>query len=427
MTERLLQFIWQYRYFNQENMEMSNGEPFHIIHPGHPNTNQGPDFLEARIRAGNTLLVGHVELHLKTSCWNRHAHQHDPNYGNVVLHVVWEDDSDGEKGQAPVFSLAGRVSTGLLQRYEAWMMGRSFIPCEQQFSTVNNLVVTAWKDRLLVSRLERKTKIVLGLLEQNNHHWDETFYRLLARSFGNKVNAEAFEAIARSIPLNLLAKHKPQLLQLEALFIGQAGLLNRSFVDEYPNLLRREYRFYRVKYGLKEISHPVHFLRMRPVSFPTLRLAQLAGLLHSSTHLFSLIRESTGVQAVKELLNVKASEYWDYHYTFSEVAAFKPKRLGEQAAEQVLINTVIPVLFAYGHYHGEDIFKEKAIQWLGSIQSERNTITAGFGQLGIPARNALDSQAMIELKTAWCDQKKCLQCAIGNAILQENTIRSPAI
>lgn len=420
MTERLLQYIWQFRYFNHDNLEVTTGEPFHVIYPGALNTNQGPDFLEARIQLGNTLLAGHVELHLKTSMWLKHAHHADPNYQPVVLHVVWENDVAEPINDIPVFVLQDRVPKLLLNQYDHWMNSQSFIACQHQVSAASELTWSAWKERLLVERLQRKTATVFTYLQQNNQHWEETLWWMLARHFGNKVNAPAFEAIARSVPLNIVAKHKEQLIQLEALFMGQAGLLRRSFAHEYPNLLKREYQFYKTKYKLPEITATVHFLRMRPVSFPTLRLAQLARLMHQSSHLFTTILEHKRLDDVRALLDVTASEFWDHHYTFHETAAFKPKKVGEQVADSIIINTIIPVLFAYGQYHHYEEYRDRALQWMSEIPSEKNRITAGFEQLGIANNHAADSQALIELKTCWCDQKKCLHCAVGNALMKAN-------
>lgn len=420
MTERLLQFIWQFRYYNNEKLVLNTGEPFHVIHPGMVNHNQGPDFLEAKIRSGNTIWVGHVEIHITTSCWHKHAHGADPNYDNVILHVVWEDDLSLPINGIPVFTLQHRVPKLLLQQYESWMNNRAFIACEQQIAQVNGLIVTAWKERLLVERLQRKTTAVLFHLQQNQHHWEETLWWMLARNFGGRVNAEAFEAIARSLPLTIIAKHRQQLRQLEALLMGQAGLLDRSFVEEYPNLLKNDYVFYKRKYDLASIAQPVHFLRMRPVSFPTLRLAQLAMLLHTTHRLFARIKETIALEELRALLDVTASEFWDYHYTFSEAATYRPKRVGAQVADTIIINTVIPVLFAYGHLHGEELFKHRALKWLEETAAEQNNLTKGFGNLAVANNNAFDSQALIELKTMYCDQRKCLDCAVGNALLRAN-------
>ncbi len=421
MTERLLQFIWQFQYFSKGELVTTTGETVQVLFAGQYNTNQGPDFSDAKIKIGKTTWAGSVELHIKTSDWNKHKHQSDKNYDNVILHVVWEDDtSPGSvlKSDVPILELKGRVSKILLQRYKELMNANSFIPCEKNINTVRDITWKSWKDRLLVERLLRKCKIVETYLQQNNYHWEETFWWLLARNFGMKVNADAFEAIAKSIPVNVLAKHKSQIHQLEALLLGQAGLLEGKFADDYPQLLQREYKFLKEKYKLKQIHHPIHFLRMRPGNFPTIRLAQLAMLITESAHLFSKIKETTSVKDVVKWFDATANDYWHYHYQFDETSSFKKKTLGAAMIDNLIINTVAPVLFAYGNYYDENNYKEKALKWLEQTTAESNSITKGFRQLGIENKNAFDSQALIELKNEYCGKKRCLDCGVGNAILK---------
>ncbi|WEK34432.1 MAG: DUF2851 family protein [Candidatus Pseudobacter hemicellulosilyticus] len=421
ITEKLLQFIWQFRYFNQDELRLTNGEAITVLHPGRSNPDQGPDFLMARIRLGSFLWTGPVELHCKTSHWHRHAHQQDPNYSNLILHVVWENDLPQSIHPLPVLELCNRVPKLLLHQYESWMNSRAFIPCQHQLRTVHPLVWIAWKDRLLADRITQKAAQVELWLQQNQFHWEETCWWLLARQFGGKVNGEAFEAIARSLPIALLARHRHQLPQLEALLLGQAWLLEKPFREAYPKWLQQEYRFYRNKYGLVPNPYPVHFLRMRPVSFPTLRLAQLAMLLHRSGPLFSIMKEARSVRQLRQWLQPAASAYWDTHYTLDQPAAAMPKRLGGQVADSIIINAVIPVLFAYGKWRPETGCQERVQQWLEELPAEANTITRQFEQLGITCRHAADSQALIALKTAWCDPKKCLQCPAGVALLKTSS------
>ena len=416
MTERLLQFIWQFQYFNKTELTTTGEEFIQIIFPGQYNTNQGPDFTDAKIRIGKATWAGTVELHIKTSDWTKHNHQQDKNYNNVILHVVWEDDKAGNN--VPVLELKGRVSKILLQRYEELMNADSFIPCERSIHSVREIVWKSWKDRLLAERLLRKAATVDNYLQQNNYHWEETFWWLLARNFGMKVNAETFEAIARSVPVNILAKHKNQVHQLEALLLGQAGLLEGKFTDDYPILLQKEYRFLQSKYRLKPVSLPLHFLRMRPGNFPTIRLAQLTMLVYESVHLFSKVKEAGSVKDIRQWFDVNANDYWHYHYRFDEVSAFKKKKLGETMIDNIIINTIAPVLFAYGSYHKEQQYKDKALQWLESTAAEANNITKGFQRMGVDIRSAFDSQALIELKNEYCTKKRCLDCGVGNALLK---------
>ena len=444
MTERLLQFIWQFQYFNNRELATKDDETVQVIFAGQFNTNQGPDFSDAKIKIDKTIWAGSVELHIKTSDWNRHHHQQDKNYNNVILHVVWEDDENRYPGNRrdskravpintteqssviPVLELKSRVSKILLQRYEELMNSSAFIPCEKSLpagqagmATVRDIVWKSWKDRLLAERLIRKANLAETYLQQNNDHWEETFWWMLARNFGMKVNGDAFEAIARSIAVNILAKHKNQLNQLEALLLGQAGLLEGKFAEDYPKLLQREYKFLKEKYKLRPIHQPVHFLRMRPGNFPAIRLAQLAALITTSAHLFSKIKEAKSVKEISQWFDVIANDYWHYHYRFDETSSFKKKKLGTVMIENIIINTIAPVFFAYGTYHDENKFREKALKWLEETASESNTITRGFQKLGIENKNAFDSQALIELKNEYCNKKRCLDCGVGNAILKD--------
>jgi len=418
MTERLLQFIWQFQYFNKSELQSTSGETIQVIFPGTYNTNQGPDFNDAKIKIGKTTWAGNVELHLLTSDWNRHNHQNDKNYNNVILHVVWEDDFPDYS--MPVLKLNNRVAKILLQRYEDLMNAQGFIPCEKIISSVKPIVLQSWKERLLAERLIRKSAIVEKYLDQNNHHWEETFWWLLARNFGIKINADAFETMARSIPLNILAKHKNQIHQLEALLLGQSNLLNEKFKEDYPIMLQKEYGFFKNKYKFRQNTYTPFFLRMRPGNFPSIRLAQLAMLIHDSEHLFSKIRESNSVKDVKKWLDVTPNDYWHYHYRFDEPSSFKKKNLGAGMVDNILINTVCTVLFAYGHFNKEQRFKDRALQWLEEISAESNSITKGFEQTGLKNKNAHDSQALIELKNEYCSKKRCLDCAVGNALLKSN-------
>jgi len=416
--ERLLQFIWQFQYFNKGELQTTAGEQLQIIFPGTHNTNQGPDFNDAKIKIGKTTWAGNLELHLLSSDWNKHNHQHDKNYNNVILHVVWEDDFPNYN--IPVLTLKNRVSKILLQKYEELMNTKGFIPCEKTISSVKPIVLQSWKARLLAERLTRKSSVVETLLHQNNHHWEETFWWLLARNFGIKINADAFEAMARSIPLHILAKHKNQIHQLEALLMGQANLLNGTFKDDYPILVQKEYEFYKTKYTLRPGAITPFFLRMRPGNFPTIRLAQLAMLIHRLEHLFSKIKETASLHDARKWMEVTANDYWHYHYRFDAPSAFKKKRLGAAMIDNILVNTVCTVLFAYGHFQKEQTLKDKALQWLEEITAESNLITKGFQQTGLQNKNAHDSQALIELKNEYCNKRKCLDCAIGNALLKTN-------
>jgi hypothetical protein len=415
MTEKLLQYIWQFQYFNRDSLTTIPGDVVEIIHPGILNVNQGPDFLNARIKIGNTVFAGSVELHLKTSDWHKHGHHKDKNYNNVILHVVLENDQQSE---LPVLELQHRISQLMLNKYEQLMNNSSFIPCSNAIGQLKDITWASWKERLLAERLLRKSQKVFDLLQQTNYHWEETFWWMLARSFGGKLNADAFEEVAKTIPVNLLAKHKLQIHQLEGLLLGQAGFLHEKHEEDYPKLLWREYNFLKKKYNLQQVHTPMHFLRMRPANFPTVRLAQLAMIIQKSSHMLAKILKANDVDEVKNWLSVTANDYWHYHYRFDEESSFSPKKTGSDFIDVIIINTIIPMVFAYGVYHKDESSKEKAIKWLEKIKGEKNYIIKGFGNIGVKSITAFDSQALLELKNEYCSNKRCLTCAVGNYLLK---------
>ncbi|MBS1576112.1 MAG: DUF2851 family protein [Bacteroidetes bacterium] len=421
MTERLLQFIWQFQYFNRSELTTATDETIQVILPGQFNTNQGPDFINSKIRINQALWVGNIELHIKTSYWNRHKHEEDKNYSNVILHVVWEHDDKSMEKNIPILELRYRVSKILLQQYDTLMNNTAFIPCQENIKSIKEITWNSWKERLLAERLLRKASIVDHFLQQSNYHWEESFWWLLARNFGMKVNASAFETVARSISLKILSRHKNQIHQLEALLFGQAGFLQRNFNEDYPALLKKEYQFLQAKYKLKPVHEPFYFLRMRPGNFPTVRLAQLAILINQSSHLFSKIKEAVSVKEIRQWFDLAANDYWHYHYRFDEESAFKKKNIGNTMINNIIINTIAPALFAYGNYNKEDKYKTKALQWLEDTPAETNAITKGFELLGIQNGNAYDSQSLIELRNEYCNRKRCLDCAVGNYLLKKES------
>lgn len=420
MTERLLQYIWQFQYYDHHSLETTAGEILQVVYQGMLNSNQGPDFLNGKIRIGETIWAGSIELHILSSEWHDHKHSADKNYDNVILHVVWKQD-DEQTLKFPVFELYHRVPGILLKRYQQLMMNRSFIPCQDDISSTPALILASWKDRLLAERLEQKSKLIEDYLQQNKGNWEETFWWMLARNFGTPVNCEAFEELAKSVPVNVLVKNKSSLIAIEAILFGQAKLLNRNFADAYPVMLKKEYAFLQKKYSLKQIFTPVHSLRMRPANFPCVRLAQLAALISGSHQLFSLIKETDDVTQIIKCLSATANDYWHYHYQFDEMTAFKMKVMGAQMISNIIINTVIPVLFTYAGYTQNANQKARALRWMQEMPPEKNKISLGFRKLGLHSDNAGDSQALLRLKTFYCNERRCLQCAIGNNLLHPST------
>ena len=416
MNERLLQFIWQHQYFNKEQLLTNTGEAVQIVFQGSYNTNQGPDFLNARIIIGKIQLAGTIELHLRTSDWQAHGHTGDEHYNNVILHVVWEHDGTDDE---TVLELKGRIAKSLLNRYTELMLQQEQIPCKHFLSSISDLVWMSWKERLMAERMQQKSSHIYLLLQQTNRHWEEVFWRLLSRNFGTPLNSDALEAVAQSIPVSILAKHKNQIHQLEALLLGQAGLLESTFEDAYAVMLQKEYRYLKKKHGLQLIHQPLHFLRMRPSNFPTVRLAQLAMLVHQSSHLFSRLMEAESLNDIKKMFNVTTNDFWHTHYTLQETSTFKRKNLGVTMVENILINTIVPMLFVYAAEHDVPKAQQKAITWLQQLPKENNRITRLWEDADASHANAFDSQALLYLKKQYCDRKRCLNCAVGNSILKK--------
>lgn len=422
MRESFLHFLWRSRRFDAQNLRTTELQSIEIQVVGEQNTHAGPDFFNARLRVGETIWAGNVEMHLRSSEWIAHGHSNDPAYDNVVLHVVFEEDQPilRENGERiPCLELKGRIPPKLLENYERLEHEQAWIPCEHFFRQVPDIVRLNWLDRLLVERLELKTIAIADTLKATENNWEEAFYRLLARNFGLKVNAEPFEALARSMPLLTLSRHKSSLLQVEALLLGQAGFLGEKLKDQWPRDLAREYRHLAHKYALEPL--PVSqwkFLRLRPANFPTVRLAQFAAMIHQSVHLFSKILDTNNLRELENLFDVQPSDYWRNHFQLDKPSIIREKALGRDFVHLLVINTIVPFLFHYGKTKDLEEPQKRALLLLEDLPPEENTLVDGWAALGIPARHAFQTQALIHLKTRFCDQKRCLECAIGNAILK---------
>lgn len=431
MQEAFLHFLWQFQYFDKHNLTTAQGESVQVIKTGFPHTNSGPDFSQARIWIGGIEWAGSVEIHLHASDWNAHTHQHDGAYENVILHVVWKNDGlvfrkDGSS--IPTLELANRTDIRLLQRYEALMVNRNAIPCASQFGEVNDLQKLSMLDRALTQRLQSKAQAIEELLKANQYDWEQTAYQALAKNFGFKLNSDAFLALSKAMPLKVLQKHRDNPTQIEAMLFGQAGLLpeewekgEKSEPDEYTVLLRREFAFLSHKYELATQQLEARqwkFLRLRPANFPTVRLAQFARLVTEQASLFSLLVQEESIKGITKALAVQQSDYWQQHYTFGKKTTAKVPALGKSAIDNILINTVVPLLVCYANQKANRLFLDRAVEWLEQLPAESNHITHSWQELGLKVKNAFDSQASIELYNYFCTQKQCLQCNVGNALVK---------
>lgn len=417
MNEALFQFIWQHGLFQPSGLRTADGEEITVIQPGMLNTNAGPDFLNARIRIGSTILAGHIELHLKTSDWLKHGHQHDDAYKNLILHVVYQHDA--AINEIPVLELRQHVPAHVPAKYADLLHGVHGIPCAASLPAVRDITKESWLTRLLAERWEQKLHDWQCLQKERVDDWRTLLYWRMAANFGFKVNATPFLLLARSLDMNILAKHRECLFQVEALLFGQAGMLQQKFEEDYPNKLREEYHYLAAKYKLTPIpGHLWKFLRMRPANFPTVRIAQFAALVSKSLHLFSQIIEVFTVKEITPLIEVTASEYWDTHFRFDEPSAYAPKHLGVSSVQNIIINTVAPVQFLFAQRHRSEGQQEKALQLLEMLPPEKNNIMACWDAAGWKAENAAQSQSLLQLFNNYCSKKSCLNCAVGLSILR---------
>lgn len=423
MTEEFLHHIWKFRLFDQQELKTTKGEIIEIEKVGIHNFDAGPDFFNGKIKISETLWAGNVEVRINASDWKKHFHQHDKAYDNIVLHVVNKADvilyrSTGE--EIPTLELKDRIHEKLYQKYLDFKSSSDWIPCEKQIPFVPAFVVNSALDMLLLERLERKSQAIFNSLSLNKNNWEETFYQNLARNFGFKTNAEPFELLAKSLPSAILGKHKNSLLQIEALLFGQAGMLFEHFDDKYPQQLQNEYAFLKQKFNLKPLEkHLWKYLRLRPINFPNIRIAQFANLVFNSSHLFSKILELKNANDLKELMNVFVSTYWETHFVFNKLSKNKSKQLGDEAVNNIIINTIVPFLFVYGKQKADERYIERAMDFLEQTEGENNSIIKKWESLGVSVKTAHSTQALLQLKNEYCDSKKCLNCSIGNYILKK--------
>lgn len=423
MQEAFLHYLWKFKKFNLTNLKTTQSETIFVKSVGTHNYNSGPDFFNAQIQIGSQLWAGNVEIHLKSSDWFVHNHQTDTNYDNVILHVVWQDDvavfrKDNTK--IPTLELQHFVDKSLLNNYQKlFSKQQKWINCENDFKTRDTFLLSNWLERLYFERLENKSQVINDLLQKSQNNWEAVLFKMLAKNFGLKVNSEAFLSVANSVDFSIVRKLQHNSMQLEALLFGQANLLNHDIEDFYFKTLNNEYKFLKQKFQLDSDNVvPLQFFRLRPNNFPTIRLSQLANLYHKQANLFSKVIQLQNKEAIYELFEISTSNYWKNHYTFGKVSKNSIKKLTKSFIDLVIINTIIPLKFAYSKTLAKDE-NESILQLIKQLKSENNTIVNKFNNLKQVANSALESQALIELKTNYCDKNKCLQCAIGNSLLSE--------
>lgn len=422
--EDFLHYLWQFKLFDLDSLQTVDAMPIQILKAGLPNKDSGPDFLNSKLHIGDTIWVGQVEIHLKSSDWLLHKHQLDAGYNNVILHVVFEHDKDvhTQEGRLlPTLELKGRIPDKLATNYQNLLRNNNYFPCEKQIASIDTFVVDGFLSRVLVERYLQKSNELFDTLRQLNGNWDETFYHYIAKNFGFKVNALPMQMLAQRIPQQWFAKLKNNSLQIEALLFGQAGMLSGNFDEDYPKTLQNEYRYLQKKHQLVALEPGLwKFLRMRPQNFPSLRLAQFAALIVKSNHLFSKVLELESSAELKNLfVDLPVHPFWSNHYHFHKTSANKSSQLGKSSIDNILINTVVLFLFAYAQYTSQEEYQHRAFRLLEHISAEQNSLLAHYADAGLKIENAYQSQAILELHKYYCLPKRCLSCGIGLKILTQ--------
>ncbi len=421
IPEFFLHYIWKNKLFDKDLKDVNNNAVT-VLSTGIQNTDAGPDFFNAKIKIADTVWAGNIEIHKKASDWYKHKHHEDKAYNNVILHIVAENDRETRTQDNKIIpNLVLPFDSELYAHYLSLIKTEQSIVCKDYIKQIDRFYLNNWLSNLLVERAEQKTDFAKILLEFKTKNWEELCYIMTARAFGFKVNALPFELLAKSLPSIILAKHKNNLFQIEALLFGQAGMLSDNKIqDDYYLQLQKEYQFLKNKYSLQTgDAHLWKFLRIRPSNFPTVRIAQFADLIFKSSHLFSKVLEAQKVSELEKLFNISASDYWQTHYKFGKKSSSKTKQLGKAGIYSIIINTVIPILLLYGKEKNNPEITEQALMFLENIKAEKNNITKKWENIGIDIKNAYFSQSFIQLYNEYCIKKRCLDCRIGHQIIQK--------
>lgn len=421
MKEDFIHYIWKYKKFSFSNIKTSDGEELTILNSGDYLQKEGPDFFNAQIIIADQKWAGNIEIHVKSSDWYLHRHEKDANYNNVILHVVWIHDAPvfrKDNSEIPVFEIKNYVSQDVQHTYKELSTKKSWIYCENQIKNIDSFVLANWQERLFLERLEEKAKPIQELLTETHQDWEAVLFYLLAKNFGLNTNGDAFYKIAKSLTFSLIQKESLEVIYLEALLFGQANLIPADVEDNYPKELKDWYDYLAIKYKLnKPTLENIQFFQHRPDNFPTIRLAQLAMLYHLQRNLFSKIISTKNLTEIQSLFDLSVNGYWKTHYNFDKPSPKKGKSLSREFINLLIINTIIPIKFAYSQNQGKES-AEILIDLLATIPAEKNNIIEKFSIFGIKSKNAFQTQALLQLKNNYCNSKKCLNCAIGLDLLK---------
>ena len=420
--EQLLHYVWKHKIFPLKELKTTTGQQVEVIDTGLANTDAGPDFFNAKLKLDGVLWIGNIEIHERSSDWFKHGHHADAGYNSVILHIASEIDteisrSNGER--IPQIQLI--CPEAVRTNYKELLETDSYPPCYRIIPSLPPFTAHSWMTALQMERFEQKATLLNERLKRCQGNWEDAFFITLARNFGFGLNGDAFETWAHRLPLRAVDKHRNDLFQIEAIFFGQAGILEDSDGDGYYLRLKKEYTYLQHKFGLIPMDASLwRFLRLRPANFPHIRIAQLACLYHRAYGLLSRIMETETLQGVRDILKGGTSEYWLTHYTFGGSSPSRPKTLSNTSLDLLIINTVVTFLYAYGLHKGNRVLCARAGSFLEELKAENNYITRMWEQCGMKASNAADSQALIQLKKEYCDKKKCLYCRIGYEYLKRS-------
>jgi hypothetical protein len=420
MKEEFLHYLWKYNLYDHDSLTDDEKCKIVVLNPGEYNRDSGPDFFNARILISGTEWAGNVEIHSRSSHFNSHGHNRDHAFDNVILHVVTENDKKVYNSQGEeLLTVEIRYDPVLYETYSELINNSCVIACQKEIQKLDNFYIRHWLNALLIERLQMKSDAIMEIFTATGNDWDETFYRIITRYFGFRVNTEPFEMLASALPFRIIRKHSDNRFQIEALLFGTSGMLEEGLFkealsDQYYKDLIKEYRILSAKYRI----HPVHgwlwkFSRLRPVNFPTIRISQLAAMLSVTGGLFSRILDAVDIKELKDLFESKASSYWDDHYVFGKKSTSIPKRTGLQAADIFLINAAIPMIFNYGRFHDRNEVCERTLAFLEEIDPEKNSVISDWESAGIRMESAFYTQALLQLTDEYCRKRRCLECRIG--------------
>jgi len=421
MREELLHFIWNYKLLKTSELKSVNGAAIKIYHPGELNKDSGPDFFNAKIEVDDITLVGNVEIHVNSSDWLKHGHESDKAYDNLILHVVYKCDKvkpQNQQHNVETVELQNYIDEKVLKKYNSLLSSPSSLPCSKQIKNVEALKIQSWLQRMLAERLESKTEYVKHIFKASQNDFSQTLYLMLARNFGFKVNAEPFELLAKHVPLQIALKHSSNLFQLEALYYGCAGFLNKSYKNKYLQQLQNEFEFLKSKYKLIELDSSLwKFLRLRPANFPSVRLWQFAMLIHKCPELFRNPEQFNSTETLNKTISHQHAGYWSNHYKLGGPEVRMIKGIGKNSVENLMVNTMAPFLFFYGKQTANDRLVEAAFECYEELPFEDNVKTRHFTRAGLKFKTAAESQGIIQLFDNYCKNTRCLDCGIASNLL----------